>query len=155
MGKQGITGSVKPYVWEPGGCWHLNPCFAPFSDMILYAWQTILFWTYMAIQLIWAYFHWNRTNLKIWPLHKRSMTLFNMVIYLDNVSLYKYHVIDFFPPMRGTIRHALQLNWSILNFPMGGVSLSSLEGQKIKTIKEGFSRPTSLARFHDHRVNNL
>ena len=32
------------------------------------------FWIILVIQSIWAHFRWNRTNLKIWPLYKRSLT---------------------------------------------------------------------------------
>ena len=103
----------------------------------------------MAVLLIWPHFHQNRTILKIWPMYKRSMTFSYFVLYLDNATSYGYHVIDFTPynkrndmtcittklkhfefssawggSHRGTIWHALLLNWSILNFPVheGGLS---------------------------------
>ena len=56
------------------------------------------FWIHVAIWLIWAYFHQNRTILKIWPLYKRSMTFSYFVFYLENATSYGYHVIDFFTP---------------------------------------------------------
>ena len=57
-----------------------------------------IFWTYVAIHLIWAYFHRNRTILRIWPPYKRSMTFSYFVLYLDNATSYGYHVIYFFTP---------------------------------------------------------
>ena len=57
-----------------------------------------IFGIHVAIWLIWAYFHQNRTILKIWPLYKRSMTFSYFVLYLENAASYGYHVIDFFTP---------------------------------------------------------
>ena len=55
-----------------------------------------LFWIISVIQLIWAQFHWNRTDLKIWPLYKRSMTFSYFDLYLKNETLYEFRVIAFF-----------------------------------------------------------
>ena len=51
----------------------------------------------MTIWLIWDQFRWNRTNLKIWPLYKRSMTFCCFALYLENETSYEFfYVIDFF-----------------------------------------------------------
>ena len=90
--------NVRPYtgLWVSDECWPLNPCFPHFQTF--YAYKLYIFWTFVAIHLIWAYFHRNRTILKIWPLYKRSMTFSYFVLYLDNATSYGYHVIFFFTP---------------------------------------------------------
>ena len=52
----------------------------------------------MTTWFIWAQFRWNWTNLKIWPLYKRSMTFRCFGLYLENETSYGFHVIDFFAP---------------------------------------------------------
>ena len=52
----------------------------------------------MTTWFIWAQFRWNWTNLKIWPLYKRSMTFSCFGLYLENEASYGFHVIDFFAP---------------------------------------------------------
>ena len=52
----------------------------------------------MTTWFIWAQFRWNWTNLKIWPLYKRSMTFCCFGLYLENETSYGFHVIDFFAP---------------------------------------------------------
>ena len=89
---------VSPYtgLWGSDGCdlWTLVFSISQhFTHCKLY-----IFWTYVTIQLIWAYFNWNRTILKNWPLYKRSMTFSYFVLYFDNATSHRYHVIDFFTP---------------------------------------------------------
>ena len=90
-----------------------------------------IFWTYVAIHLIWAYFHRNRTILKIWPLYKRSMTFSYFVLYLNNATSYGYHVIYFFTPYNKRNNMTCVTN-KLKHFEFSnawrGVSLSSLEG---------------------------
>ena len=52
----------------------------------------------MTIWLIWAQFRWNWTNLKIWPLYKRSMTFFCFGLYVKNEMSYGFYVTDFYAP---------------------------------------------------------
>ena len=44
------------------------------------------------------HFRWNRTDLKIWPLYKRSMTFRYFDLYPQNEPPYEFHVIKFFAP---------------------------------------------------------
>ena len=77
----------------------------------------------MAIWLIWAYFHQNRTILKIWPLYKRSMTFSYFVLYLENATSYGYHVIDFFTPNNERNNMTcITTRLKPFNFPMRGGS---------------------------------
>ena len=90
-----------------------------------------IFWIYVAIHLIWAYFHRNWTILKIWPLYKRSMTFSYFVLYLNNATSYGYHVIYFFTPYNKRNNITCVTN-KLKHFEFSnewrGVSLSSLEG---------------------------
>ena len=77
-----------------------------------------IFWTYVAIQLIRAYFKWNRIIVKKWPpvqkinylffsfffvlyfdnLTSHRLPFFYFVFYFDNPTSHWYHVIDIFTP---------------------------------------------------------
>ena len=92
-GNQGVKGHSLCGVY---GCWPLTPPLTYIRT--LYIWQTILFWINIAVQLIWAHIQWDRTILKIWPLYERSLTFSPLFLYLDNETLYGYHVTDFFTP---------------------------------------------------------
>ena len=107
-----------------------EPLFTPFSNILRMA-NYIFFWTYVAIRLIWAYFHRNRTILKIWPPYKRSMTFSYFVLYLDNATSYGYHVIYFFTPYNKR-NNLTCITTKLKHFEFcnawRGISLSSLEG---------------------------
>ena len=140
---------VRPYtdLWVSDGCWPLNPCFPHLQTF--YAWQTIYFWTFVAIHLIWAYFHRNQTILKIWPPYKRSMTFSYFVLYLDNATLYGYHVIYFFIPYNkrnNMTRITTKLKHFEFSNAWRGVSLSSLEGGLYNTFH------TILLEFHNQCI---
>ena len=78
------------------GHWPLIPWFTT-SWLPRYV-KLYLFWISSMIQLIWAHSHWNRTNLEIWPLYKRSITFCYFDFYLENEALYKFHVTEFVAP---------------------------------------------------------
>ena len=80
--------SVAVELWPP---------FWPKSGHLRYV-ELYIFLTYMTIWSIWAKFHWNWTNLKIWPVYKRSMTFCCFGLYLENETSYGFHVIDYFAP---------------------------------------------------------
>ena len=87
-----------------------------------------IFWTYVAIHLIWAYFHRNRTILKIWPPYKGQCPfLILSFISILNATSYGYHVIYFFTPYNKRNNMTCIKAFWILQCMKGG-SLSSLEG---------------------------
>ena len=81
--------------------------------MVCGRWTLTPFWPKSGHLSIWNYtfskptwqpdsfepqFRWNWTNLKIWPLYKRSMTFCCFGLYLENETSYGFHVIYFFAP---------------------------------------------------------
>ena len=90
-----------------------------------------IFWIHVVIWLIWAYFHQNRTILKIWPLYKRSMIFSYFVLYLENGASYGYRVIDFFTPynernnmtcITTKLKHSeFSSAWGGSQYPQGGL----------------------------------
>ena len=122
---------VRPYTGLCRVRWVLTfePLFSPISKHFTHD-KLYIFWTFVAIHLIWAYFHRNRTILKIWPPDKRSMTFSYFVLYLDNATSYGYHVIYIFAPYNKR-NNMTCITTKLKHFEFSnawrGVSLSSLE----------------------------
>ena len=132
LGNGANTGSkVSPYtcLWVSADVdpW---PLVFPISQHFSYG-KLYIFWIFVATQLIWAYFHRNRTILKIWPPYKRSTTFSYFALYLDNATSKIYHVIDFFTPYNkrnNMTCFTTKLKHFEFSNAWRGVSLSSLEG---------------------------
>ena len=81
-------GPIGPLTFVP--LIHILP---DFLDM-----QNYIFMNHLSDPINLAQFQWNQTNLKLWPLYKRSMTFSYFDRYLKNETLYEFCVIEFFAP---------------------------------------------------------